>query len=84
MKALSYTSFRGNLAKTMEEVCENHEELIVTRQNAKPVVVISLEDYEAMKETAYLLKSPQNALRLLESIKEIEEGKSFEQGLIEE
>jgi len=82
MKAISYTNFRGNLAKQMEEVCNNHEELIVTRQNAQSVVVISFEDYEAMKETAYLLQSPTNAKNLLESIEQAEKGEAEEMELV--
>lgn len=84
MKAISYTKFRGNLAETMEEVCDNHEEIIVTRQNSKPVVVISLEDYEAMKETSYLLQSPRNAKELFKAINEVEGGEAEEMELIED
>lgn len=84
MKAISYTNFRGNLAKQMEEVCDNHEELIVTRQNAQSVVVISLEDYEAIKETLYLLKSPANAKALFESIEQAEKGDFVEMELFED
>lgn len=84
MDAISYTAFRKNLANKMKEVCDNHLGIIVTRKNQETVVVLSLEDYRAMEETAYLLESPANAARLLKSIKKAEEGHFVEQELIEE
>ncbi len=74
MDAISYTAARANLAKTMEKVCNDHSPVIITRKSESPVVVISLEDYQALEETAYLLRSPANARRLLESIAELEAG----------
>jgi antitoxin YefM len=75
MDAISYSKARANLAKTMENVCEDHEPIIITNKDDKNVVMISLEDFKSMEETAYLLRSPKNARRLLESIKELEKGK---------
>ena len=75
MDAISYTAVRANLAQTMDRVCDNHEPIIVTRNREQAVVMISLEDYKAMEETAYLLRSPVNARRLLASIAELEQGK---------
>lgn len=83
MEAISYTSFRKYLAKKMEEICNDHIGIIVTRQNAKPVVVLSLEDYQAIEETAYLIKSPKNASRLAQSIDEVEKGLAQEKELLE-
>jgi len=83
MRAISYTFARGDLAKTMKKVCEDHDPVIITRRNNEAVVMISLEDYEALNETSYLLQSPQNAKRLLESIEEIESGKGKERDLLE-
>lgn len=83
MDAISYTTARANLAKTMEKVCNDHAPVIITRKSETPVVMISLEDYQAMEETAYLLRSPANARRLLESIAELESGKGTERILVE-
>ena len=58
MDAISYTAARTNLAKTMEQVCEDHSPVIITRSKSPSVVMISLEDYEALQETAYLLRAP--------------------------
>ena len=83
MDAISYTAARANLAKTMEKVCNDHDPVIITREEDPPVVMLSLEDYQSMEETAYLLRSPANARHLLESIAELEAGKGTERELIE-
>jgi antitoxin YefM len=84
MDAISYTAARANLAKTMEKVCNDHEPVIITRKREDPVVMVSLADYKAMEETSYLLRSPANARKLLESIAELESGNGIERELIEE
>ena len=84
MDAISYSSARKNLVKTMEKVCDDHSPVIVTRKNARPVVMMSLEDYNAIEETAYLLRSPANAERLRQSINQAEDGKIAHHDLIEE
>lgn len=73
MHTVSYTSARNHLAETMNQVCNDHEPIIITRAKSDPVVMISLEDFAAMEETQYLLRSPANAARLTEAIDEIEE-----------
>ena len=83
MNAITYTSARSNLAQTMTQVCDDHAPVIITRKAAKPVIMMSLDDYEALAETAYLLRSPENARRLLESIAEISLGKGRERELID-
>lgn len=83
MKAMTYTAARQNLAKTMEKVCSDHAPVIVTRKASNSVVIISLEDYEALEETAYLLRSPKNTRRLIESIAQLENDKGTEKELIE-
>jgi antitoxin YefM len=83
MEATTYTAVRQNLAKTMEKVCKDHSPVIVTRKKSGSVVIMSLEDYEALEETAYLLRSPKNTRRLIESIAQLEDGKGTERSLIE-
>ncbi len=83
MDTITYTSARGNLAKTMAKVCDDHSPVVITRKTAQPVVMMSLEDFEALEETAYLLRSPKNARRLLESIAELESGKGSEKELMD-
>ena len=83
MKVISYTAARRNLASTMKKVCDDHDPVIITRKQNEAVVMISLDDYEALNETASLLQSPQNAKRLLESIDELDAGKGTERELIE-
>lgn len=75
MDTITYTLLRKNLAKVMEKVCDDHAPVTVTRNNARAVVMISSGDYQALEETAYLLRSLNNARRLLESIAELETGK---------
>jgi antitoxin YefM len=75
MNAISYTAARENLASTMDKVCSDHSPVIITRNRDQSVVMLSLEDYESLEETAYLLRSPANAKRLLESINALESGK---------
>ena len=83
MDTITYSEVRSKLAKTMEKVCDDHAPVIITRKNSRSVVMLSLDDYEAMEETAYLLRSPKNARRLLESIAEIEGGGGTERQLTE-
>ena len=83
MSHVSYTELRSNLAKYMDEVCDNRDALYVTRQNARSVVMVSEEDYEGILETLHLLRNPANAARLLRSIKEADAGLLGEQDLLE-
>lgn len=83
MEVITYTEARQNLAKTMDKVCEDHDTIVVTRKKSNSVVIMSLEDYEALEETAYLLRSPKNARRLIESIGELEAGEGTERSLSE-
>jgi antitoxin YefM len=77
MKAITYTAARENLASTMDEVCRDRSPLIITRNRDQSVVMLSLEEYEGLQETAHLLRSPANARRLLESIRDLENGKGI-------
>lgn len=83
MRTLSSTELRKNLAETMDQVNDDHTPVIVTRSGGKPAVLISLEDYTAMDETAYLLASPRNAERLNASIAQIEAGNVVEKTMEE-
>jgi antitoxin YefM len=83
MDAITYSAARANLAKTMDRVCEDHEPLIITRNGERSVVMLSLEDYKALEETAYLLRSPANALRLLAAVAQLADGKGTERALHE-
>ncbi|HSU82725.1 MAG TPA: type II toxin-antitoxin system prevent-host-death family antitoxin [Thermoanaerobaculia bacterium] len=83
MDSISYTKARAQLAKTMNDVCENHEPVIITRSGDDSVVMLSLEDYKSLEETAYLLRSPKNARRLVEAIAELERGGGAERDLAE-
>ncbi len=83
MDAISYTNVRANLAQTMDRVCEDHEPLVITRNRQQSVVMISLEDYKALEETAYLLRAPKNAKRLLDAVASLESGQGQERSLAE-
>jgi antitoxin YefM len=74
MEAISYSNARKNLAGVMSEVCDNSEAKIITRGNHPSVVMLSLEDYNSMKETDYLLRNPVNAKHLKDSLSELENG----------
>jgi len=81
MKAISYTAARENLASTMDRVCFDHDPVVITRNRDQAVVMISLEDYQSLEETAYLLRSPANARRLMEAVKELKKGKGIKKKL---
>lgn len=84
MKVINYTDLRLNLKKWMDSVTEDMEEIIVKRKDNKDLVLISLEEYNALNETNYLL-SGKNRDILLQSVKDIQENKSLVQKeLIEE
>ena len=71
MDALNYSYLRQNLAGVMDRVNDDHAPVLVTRQTGKPVVLMSLDDFNALQETAYLLRSPANALRLTQSVQQL-------------
>jgi antitoxin YefM len=75
MKAITYTAARENLASTMDQVCSDRAPLIITRNRDQSVVMLSLEEFEALEETAHLLRSPVNAKRLMDSVSALEAGK---------
>ena len=84
MAAINYSELRNNLKEMMDRACNDHESLIVSRKNHADVVMLSLEDYESLKETAYLLRSPANAKRILASVESFRSGGGTEHPMIEE
>lgn len=84
MQVLTFTQARADLKQTMDDVCRDHEPAVITRQRGEPVVMISLEDYNGMQETLYLLSSTANAKRLRESIDEVRAGKAQVKELTDE
>lgn len=83
LKTMTYSESRANYAETLSLVGDNREEVLITRKGHESVVMMSLRDYESLQETLYLLRSPANAQRLLESISRLESGQGFERDLLE-
>ena len=81
MDAITYSAARANLATTMDRVCNDHEALIITRNGEQSVVMLSLEDFQALEETAYLLRNPANAKRLLAAAEQLRAGKGVARNL---
>ena len=81
MDAMTYSTLRANLASTMDRVCDDHEALIITRNGDQAVVMLSLEDYKALEETAYLLRTPANAKRLLSAATQLNADQGTEREL---
>ncbi|MBH0183894.1 MAG: type II toxin-antitoxin system prevent-host-death family antitoxin [Nitrospira sp.] len=85
MNTITYTTVRANLASAMDQVCNDHEALIITRNGEQSVVMLSLmlslEDYKALEETAHLLRTPANAKRLLSAVAQLNTGKGIERKL---
>ena len=78
MDTVTYEAARANLTKTMDRVCDDHEPLVITRSGGRSVVMLSLEDYTSLEETAFLLRSPVNAGRLLSSVVDLTVGNGVE------
>lgn len=71
MIAINFTELRKSLKKNLDLACESHETVVIQRANDKSVVLVSLEDYNSMLETAYLFGTKANANRLMASINQI-------------
>jgi antitoxin YefM len=71
MDAISYSTARANLASTMDRVCNDHKPMMITRKGRPAVVMLSLEDYKVLEETAYLLRNPANEKRLLGAVQQL-------------
>ena len=82
MEVVNYSNFRSNLKHWFDKVINDVSDVIIKRKNGKDLVLISLDEYNSLKETTYLLTG-KNRDVLLNSIKELEEGKGVEKDLIE-
>ena len=74
LDAVNYSEARKKLASLMESVCDGSDAIVITRRKARPVVMLSLDEYRSIQETGYLLRSPANAARLLESVDDMRQG----------
>ena len=83
MKTISYSESRANYAAVLNSVLDDREEVVITRAGRDPVVLVAFDDYESLKETAYLLRNPTNARRLLGAIERLEYGAGAEHDLAE-
>lgn len=84
MEVTTYSKFRENMKTYLDDVVNDSRPLYVTRANGGDVVVLSKSDYESMQETYYLMSSPKNAQRLMDALKDLDEGKGIKRDLIEE
>jgi len=82
MHVVSFSELRRDMKSIMDMTQDRHEPTIITRKNGS-MVLISLEDYNAIEETAYILSNPNNAKHVLSSISELREGKGQERELVE-
>ena len=83
MKTMSYTESRARYAEVLDGVANDREEVIITRAGHEPVVIVSLEDYESLRETVYVMRSPANARRLIDAMERLETGRGTARGLVE-
>ena len=83
MHTLTYTTFRNHLAQALDDVHNNQDPVMITRQNGQKSVLMSLQDFHAWQETAYLMVNPYNAQRLVQSIHHAEEGRTSEHALLD-
>ncbi len=72
LDTISYTQLRNRLAKTLDKVAQDRAPVLITRQKGKSAVLMSMEDYAALEETAFLLRSPKNAVRLRAAREQVE------------
>lgn len=84
MKTMSYTESRARYAEVLDGVVNDREEVVITRAGHDPVVIVSLDDYESLRETAYLMRSPRNARRLLDAMERLESGRGQTHDLVED
>ena len=83
MKTMSYTESRARYAEVLDSVVQDREEVVITRAGHESVVIVSLDDFNSLRETAHLLRSPANARRLLDAIERLEGGDGVERELVD-
>lgn len=83
MKTMSYTESRARYAEVLDSVVNDREEVVITRAGHEPVVLMSLADFESLRETAYLMRSPANARRLLDAMERLEAGDGEQHDLVD-
>lgn len=83
MRTLSYTESRARYAEVLDSVVNDREEVVITRAGHEPVVLMSLADFESLRETAYLMRSPANARRLLDAMERLEAGRGEQHDLVD-
>lgn len=83
MKTMTYSESRARYAETLNAVIDDREEVVITRAGHDPVVIVALDDYQSLKEAAYLLRSPENARRLLAAIDRLEHGAGVTRELVD-
>lgn len=82
MRTMGYSESRRRYAEVLDAVVDDREEIVITRAGHESAVIVSLDEYQSLKETAYLMRSPANARRLLESIERLESGGGEEHDLL--
>lgn len=83
MRTMSYSESRRRYAEVLDSVVQDREEIVITRAGHDPVVIMSLDDFESLRETAYLMRSPANARRLLDAMERLEAGEGESHDLID-
>jgi antitoxin YefM len=83
VRTMSYTELRARYAEVLDSVVEDREEIVITRAGHEPVVIVSLADFESLRETAYLMRSPTNARRLLDAMERLEAGEGEQHALVD-
>lgn len=83
MRTMSYTESRANYARVLDQVTEDREAVVITCSGHEPVVIVSQADYDSLVETAYLMRSPANARRLLDAMERLEHGQGHEHDLVD-
>lgn len=83
MKTMSYSESRRRYAEVLDSVVDDCEEVVITRAGKQAAVIVSLDEYQSLRETAYLMRSPANASRLLAAIERLESGLGIERELVD-